>query len=58
MKDEIDSAALAMLVENHWDEFVEYSGGEEDAEKTLRVLGAWRLRPDEQPEIIHVSVLQ
>ncbi|WP_297826394.1 hypothetical protein [uncultured Desulfovibrio sp.] len=40
MKDEIDSAALAMLVENHWDEFVEYSGGEEDAEKTLRVLKA------------------
>lgn len=40
MKDEIDSAALVMLIENNWGEFVEYSGSEKDAEKTLRVLKA------------------
>lgn len=33
--DTIDEAALAMLVENHWQEFVEYSGGEESTEMTL-----------------------
>ena len=38
MMDEIDSAALVMLIESNWDEFVEYSGGEEDAEKTLNAL--------------------
>ena len=36
--DTIDEAALAMLVENHWQEFVEHSGGEESAEMTLRAL--------------------
>lgn len=34
----IDEAALVMLVENHWQEFVEYSGGEDSAELTLRAL--------------------
>ncbi len=34
----INAAALAMLVESNWDEFVEYSGGEESAELTLRAL--------------------
>lgn len=37
-RDTIDEAALVMLVENHWDEFAEYSGGEESAEITLRAL--------------------
>lgn len=37
-RETIDEAALAMLVENHWQEFVEYSGGEESAEMTLRAL--------------------
>ena len=37
-KDTIDEVALVMLVENNWREFVEYSGGEESAEMTLRVL--------------------
>lgn len=37
-RDTIDEAALAMLVENNWQEFVEYSGGEESAEMTLRTL--------------------
>lgn len=32
----IDEAALVMLIENHWQEFIEYSGGEEPAETTLR----------------------
>lgn len=36
--DTIDAAALAMLVENNWQEFVEFSGDEESAEMTLRVL--------------------
>lgn len=36
--DTIDEAALAMLVENHWQGFVEYSGGEESTEMTLRAL--------------------
>jgi len=36
--DTIDAAALAMLVENHWYEFVEFSGGEESAEMTLCAL--------------------
>lgn len=34
----IDEAALIMLIENHWQEFVEHSGGEESAEMTLRTL--------------------
>lgn len=34
----IDEAALIMLIENHWQEFVEHSGGEESAEMTLRAL--------------------
>ena len=34
----IDAAALVMLVENNWYEFVEYSGGEESAELTLLAL--------------------
>lgn len=37
-RETIDEAALAMLVENHWQEFVEYSGGKESAEMTLRAL--------------------
>lgn len=37
-RDTIDEAALVMLVENHWQEFVEYSGGEDSAELTLRAL--------------------
>lgn len=37
-KGTINEAALAMLVENNWQEFVEYSGGEESAEMTLRAL--------------------
>lgn len=36
--DTIDEAALVMLVENHWQEFVEYSGGEEAAVMTLCAL--------------------
>ena len=36
--DMIDAAALAMLVENNWYEFVEYSGDEASAEMTLRAL--------------------
>lgn len=34
----IDEVALVMLVESNWQEFVEYSGGEESAEMTLRAL--------------------
>ena len=34
----IDEAALIMQIENHWQEFIEYSGGEESAETTLRAL--------------------
>ena len=34
----IDEAALVMLIEGHCEEFVEYSGGEESAEMTLRTL--------------------
>ena len=34
----IDAPALVMLIEGHWEEFVEYSGGEESAEMTLRTL--------------------
>ena len=37
-KDTIDDAALVMLIENHWQEFVELSGGEESAEMTVRAL--------------------
>jgi len=37
-RDTIDEAALVMLVEKHWQEFVEYSGGEDSAEMTLRAL--------------------
>lgn len=37
-KDTINEVALVMLVENNWGEFVEYSGGEESAEMTLRAL--------------------
>ena len=37
-KDTINEAALAMLVENNWDEFGEFSGSEESAEMTLRAL--------------------
>ncbi|MCI7508025.1 hypothetical protein [Desulfovibrio piger] len=36
--DTIDEAPLIMLIENNWQEFVEYSGGEESAEMTLRAL--------------------
>ena len=34
----IDAPALGMLIEGHWEEFVEYSGSEESAEMTLRAL--------------------
>lgn len=34
----IDAAALVMLVESNWYEFVEYSGDEESAELTLQTL--------------------
>lgn len=34
----IDEAALVMLIEGHWEKFVEYSGGEESAEMALRTL--------------------
>lgn len=37
-RDTIDEAALVMLVENNWQEFVEFSGSEESAEMTLRAL--------------------
>lgn len=37
---EIDAAALVMLVENNIEEFEEYAGGEEEAEKTLDALRA------------------
>lgn len=36
--DTIDAAALVMLVENNWVEFVEFSGDEASAEMTLRAL--------------------
>lgn len=39
-KDTIDEVSLVMLIENHWGEFVELSGGEESAEMTLRALKA------------------
>lgn len=35
---EIDEVAIIMLIENHWAEFVEHSGGEESAEQTLSAL--------------------
>lgn len=37
-RDTIDEASLVMLVENHWQEFVEYSSDEDSAEMTLRAL--------------------
>ena len=37
-KDTIDEAALVILIENHWQEFVEISGGEESADMTVRAL--------------------
>ena len=37
-KDTLDEAALVMLIENHWQEFVELSGGEESAAMTVRAL--------------------
>lgn len=36
--DSIDETTLVMLIENHWEEFVEHSGDEESAETTLRTL--------------------
>ena len=39
-KDTIDEAALVMLIESNWQEFVELSGGEESAEMTVRALQA------------------
>ncbi|GAB6035854.1 hypothetical protein JCM15519_04130 [Fundidesulfovibrio butyratiphilus] len=38
MNHDIDAVALMMLIENNWREFVEYSGGEESAQKTLDAL--------------------
>ena len=40
MNNEIDFAAVVMLIENHWDEFVEYSGDEDSAELSLCALKA------------------
>lgn len=37
-RDTIDVTALVMLIESNWQEFVEYSGGEESAEITLKTL--------------------
>lgn len=37
-RDSIDEAALVMLIENNWQEFVEYSGDEYSAEMTLLAL--------------------
>lgn len=34
----IDSAAVVMLIESNWSEFVDYCGGEEDAEVSLKSL--------------------
>lgn len=34
----MNEAALVMLIENNWQEFVEYCGGEESAELTLQTL--------------------
>lgn len=34
----VDEAAVVMLIENNWDEFVEYSGGEESAQESLDAL--------------------
>ena len=36
--DDIDFAAVVSVVEANWMEFVEYSGGEESAERTLDAL--------------------
>lgn len=35
---DIDEAAIVMLIESNWEEFVEYSGGEESADRTLAAL--------------------
>lgn len=40
MNAEIDSGALVMLVESHWTDFVEYTGNEAEAERTLAILKA------------------
>lgn len=37
-KDTMNEVALVMLVEHNWQQFVEFSGGEESAEMTLRAL--------------------
>lgn len=36
--DEIDAVALVMLIENNFQEFEEYAGGEDEADKTLAAL--------------------
>ena len=38
LEEEIDAAALVMLIENHNDEFEEYAGGVESAAKTWDAL--------------------
>lgn len=40
MTGEIDSSALVMLIESNWEEFVDYVGGESEADKTLDTLKA------------------
>jgi len=36
--DDIDFAAVVTTLENNWGDFVEYSGGEESADRTLDAL--------------------
>ena len=36
--EDIDFAAVVMLIEEHWDDFVEFSGDEESAGITLAAL--------------------
>ncbi len=36
----VDYAAVVTLLENHWEEFVEWSGGEASAERSLQALKA------------------
>lgn len=35
MDELFDCAAVANLIENNWEEFVDLSGGEEDAQRSL-----------------------
>lgn len=40
MEKTVDAAAVVMLIENNWAEFVEYSGDEESAQMSLDALKA------------------